>query len=1011
MEKDIYFDAAFDIEKLLANLPPYIVLDCETNQGKTRYEDIITIGMAWTDNEDCTTIKSVCFHVDRYLPGTERGKEQIRRILAATLFNPSYPGQVIFHNVNFDLPLLLSHFYTDVENYKFRIKDFCQIWDTAALSRTLDNRKFVFHADELGRACHGLKYLVEEYFGVHYGDVVGKGNTREIPIKVLAEYNIEDCVHTLNLFFLLRGIAKSVGTQWDYFANKEMPFILAIVGINWRGVGFDYARSKELANFVLNAAEREGNVLSEGLGRRVNIQSKRELISAFIQNPNLLVLKNGEMVPVSLPFITEKGQSQVDISSFKYMRDQITSTDDISQNTRSILNCLIRCMELWQAFSQIEQLQKHARKLEDGNYRLFARYTVDARTGRVKCGSPSVHGISNEMFSDSEIGPSDHHLHKIRDEFKSVRCLLAVGNKEMQELISIDISGLDLGVMAAALLKYDPDTFWAQCFRKYGGHSPDTHFSILQKVFPEEFIQAFTGYVSQLGSGWSAHKLLDYWVTKEEDGEITFIRRTNNGEIHFLESEWVPKNFRDLNKTIRSGMKTGNLAVSYGQGASDYALGLMDALKRPVSEEEAKERLDRFMSVFPELVFFKDDVMNSVYQDGFIDSPFGRRIYADVWTELNQKQRIATETGTPDLYEFIIYDGGKYWYVKAESWVKASLPLVENLKVRRGKNLLSFKKIHTVFELDAQTFEIKKKPNFSQRTRKSEVNSIEQSKFEKDIFEITSEVDALLSFGAGWEPYTEKLRDTWEKDGLFHLPGAKIVFYRVDLPTPSAKYFHAYRGFSRVAKSFFAIYCQSVAAIVAKVTLNEIQKGLEDRTETGHLVLFPHDQYVSEADKSEEGVVRSIFKASVESDNIGLFPTGEGFGFCGEIEGPSPDFSFNKQNIINKGEKMKNVNKRMDEQELSAWWKSETSKTINEVIEDIEILEETMNGGTISFSFSDPNPMVRHLLAVINSCSNPKTKDAWGLRVGLDTTARVLNIPVAEIEAEIVRRRAGMMRA
>ena len=901
MAKPIYFDKKFDVAHFLANIPKYIVLDTETSKGGTRREDIVTVGLVASNGPDEPRQK-VCFHVDPYLPWTEQANAQLQQILDATLFNPSFPGQCIFHNADFDMPLLLSRYYNRAEasTFKFRTKNFCRVLDTAALSRTLDNRKYVFHADQLNRPCHGLKFLSEELLDEFYGDVVGKRNAREIPIMELVDYNIKDCDCTLDIFFHLRNQANACVVNkhsiheksvWDYFNEIEMPFVWNIVGLNWRGVGFDHLRAKEMADVVMTAIEREENAIAEGLGRRVNLQAKHSLISAIQQNPNLCVLREGYLRLISLPFETERGQQQVDIASFKFLRNGIKESDPASLRTRKTLNHLIRALELWQAYAHIEQLQKHAVKLADGTYRLFPRYTIDARTGRVKCGRPNLQALAGEMFGESEIGNSDFLLLRLKNDFETVRCLLTVANKETQEMISVDISGLDLGVIGIALMDYDPEAYWAQCFRRYNGFSPDTHYAILQRAFPEEFMQAFAAHANLLGSDWTSKKLLDFWVTKEIDGKINFIRRTDTNQVHSVPVASISKTAQKINKTIRSGGKTDNLAISYGQGPQQYALSLMEALGRPVTMAEAKARLGRFMDAFPELVEFKNEVMNSVYRDGYKDTPFGRRIFADIFTELIRYYQLARESGTADEYEFIISQKGSYFYAKVAGWQRASLPVVENMKVRRDRHLLAFRKVHTLYELDPTTFALKKNPDFSRRSRKSESNPTDQSKYEKTLFEITEEVDAFLYMGTAWEPAAEELRRLWDRDGLLVIPDKQVVFYRVKLPTPSAAFFHKFRNFASIARSQFAIHSQALAAIVAKQNFNLIQQELEALTDSAHIVLFPHDQYVTEGLKYEREIILDILTKSIAIDKPGLFPSNQGYGFTGEIEGPSSNFS------------------------------------------------------------------------------------------------------------------------
>ena len=141
----------FDLRSFLRDLPPFFSIDVETT-GLERDDEIITASISWPFG-DKKKISSFPFHLDRFSPGTEKSNRDFKRILDATLFNPAYKGVVIFHNVTFDLPLLLRRYYRTPPHawrsapekvrqilrrtfrkpahpcsYHFRLKDFCKIY-------------------------------------------------------------------------------------------------------------------------------------------------------------------------------------------------------------------------------------------------------------------------------------------------------------------------------------------------------------------------------------------------------------------------------------------------------------------------------------------------------------------------------------------------------------------------------------------------------------------------------------------------------------------------------------------------------------------------------------------------------------------------------------------------------------------------------------------------------------------------------------------------------------------
>lgn len=884
----------FNVNEFLANLPNNISVDIETD-GLEVNAEIITASIAWTHDEGCT-VASAAFHLDRHNQNLKQADRIFRKILDATLFNPTYAGVVVFHNAAFDLPFLLRRYFrvhkprqellncisrlrsaepANPVNYRFLLSDFCKVYDTQALSRSLRNNKFVSHADPRGERCHSLKYLAREHLSVdHKGfrDTIGPGNIRMANLKTVLEYNRKDAELTLQLFFYLRQVAKA--TEWHYFNNTESPFIMGIIGLNWRGLPFNFGRAKALANQIKSEMFRLETEIFSGVGWSFNLRSQRELSNALFGNAKLTYLYKGRERRLTPLYESETGQRKVDISTLVKLRKSTWDGSGTPPSSHRVLNQIIQYLEIGQAYEDIEKLQRHAVLMSNSTYRIFSRITADAKTGRIKCGSPNVLGIPKEIFTDSIIDPNDKGLFAIK-EFKSVRSLISVDDPGSEEILSIDISGLDIGVITAGLLAHDKNTYWQRCFERFGpdkDHKLDTHLAILRRISPTDYIIALQAFSSHLGISHGDSRIQEYWVTKEQNRipddertkEISFIH-ADTDKVISISSDLIPNKEKRSKKLLRDSMKTINLAIPYNQGAAKLAKGLSDATGRDVKEGEARERLAHYHKIFPEIRNFQDSIANAVYHSGNIQSPFGRVIYADVFDELNMHHYNSLAKGEPGTYEFIAAINGKYWYVRAESWMKTSESVIQGLRLKPGAKILSFSKITAIYQINRQIFRKKQRADNSQFSKKSETNNLEQSAFEENMFAITHEIDQARRFGTSWEPEAEQIRSGWICGGAFQIPEKAVVLYRAVLPNPSSNFFRIYKSLLKVAKPFFATYCQAEATIVAKLCMNEIQRALENNSLTASLLFFIHDQFDVIANKQERDLIRKIFHCAIES--------------------------------------------------------------------------------------------------------------------------------------------------
>lgn len=941
----------FNLAAFIKKPPAFISIDIETT-GLEVWDGIACIAFAWSNQppKSLTDIQSKAFHVDRYYPHTKKSDHQVREVLKATLFNPDYKGQVIFHNANFDLPRLIARYFSPParpgapsafsrflrcaparpENYLLRTSDFCTVYDSMALSRSLKQNKYVSHLSPKMERCHSLKYLSWHYLKIKHDtfeDVIGGGNIRTTDFGLIEKYNRRDTELTLLLFFVLKDHAQKRRGEWEYFVTDEMPFTMGVIALNHQGVGFDAKRAKNWAIEIRRCMVELANEIFSIAGRSFDLDSQPELAKAIFRNPNVRAFQDEKLQPLLPQRKTGTGKIKVDTESLAIRRVSIEAIDPESLRARHFLNQVIKYLELSQAYSDIEKLERAAEQMPDGHFRIFATFTADAKTGRVKCGGPNILGLAKAIFDNAEIDGKKHvdnSLVKIRDEFKSVRSLICTSNSRLR-FLSSDISGLDIGCIAAELLRFRPNTVWARLFHRHKvGKSfvcEDIHGGLLRETEPEQFAVAIKGFSSKLS--W---KHMDFLVTKEtEDSRGRKVIHFIHAATYAVKTVYTAKSQTAMKalKQVREGMKTLNFAIPYNLGPVQLALKLTKVFNRwnnPIKEAEAKKMLERYHATFPEIRQFQDEVAAAVYNKGYFQTPFGRVIYADVWDELNECYSLNEAEGKPGIYEFVIFsarktllgqteDGHKtqniapsqrrYWHVRAEGWLKPQDVTTKNFRLQGGVAPFVFRRILSLREIDSYTFRKKKMlVNYSPFAKKTESNLEEQSEYEQNLFAISFDIDTARKFAAGangtgsWTLEAEDIRDGWVKNGAYQLPEKDILFYRVTLRNPSSKYFHKFRSFRKVAKPFFPLVCQAIAACVAKRCMNEIQKRLEKETWSATIALFVHDQYVVQMHSNEMKKVRRILKQCIESAKKLYDGRDYPIQFTGETKGPSDRYSF-----------------------------------------------------------------------------------------------------------------------
>ena len=105
--------------------PPLLAIDVETT-GLDRTSEIVTLAIGWQEQDGSVTSES--FYLDRFskLPNETATNEVIvRQLLDWSLFRASFPGLILFHNLNFDIPFLMERFRPDVN--RLTAAQFCRL--------------------------------------------------------------------------------------------------------------------------------------------------------------------------------------------------------------------------------------------------------------------------------------------------------------------------------------------------------------------------------------------------------------------------------------------------------------------------------------------------------------------------------------------------------------------------------------------------------------------------------------------------------------------------------------------------------------------------------------------------------------------------------------------------------------------------------------------------------------------------------------------------------------------
>lgn len=849
------------MELWTANLFSSYAIDIETT-GLGRECEIISAAIAWDDG-DC--IKSEGFWLDRYCNHSASDREKFQAFINRTLLNPEYPGEIVFHNIDFDLKYLLRRF-SGIG--RFSSNSICKVSDTLTISRVSKNNKYISHIDPKRLSCHSLKFLAKEFLNIEhksFDETVNHGNIRFADRETVLRYNRDDAEITLRLYRLFRKTLDSA--EWSYIEKVEIPHLLNLFHMNWSGVPYDATNARHWLQNITDQMTLLEKQIHIAAGSTFNIGSQRELIAHLFFNPRLTYRRDGFDEPMKPLYLTPTGQSKVDLDTLVEISRRLRECSNDAAICVDFINLVIQYTELSKTISFIETHLHHVQRI-DGHERLFPNFSAEAKSGRIKSSKPNLLGLPKKIYKKT-----DSRLLSEEDRHKSVRNLLRV--PDAYEVWSIDINALDLTVVTNEVRRFNPAFPWIELFERQTEHDIDIHMAVSARMDKKRYSDVLAPLKDQL-----QHEILDYIALKAKSDGVPFLHRKSS-EIEFARFPNDDGIMASEIKKRRTLSKEINLSTTYMMGAGMLAQKLMKETGIPYTGAEARDHLNKFYETFPEIRKFQDEIGTKIYQHGFVQSVFGRKYFADVFDELNEHFHHSKSSGTPDKFEFICKINGKYWYVKAQSWLKQKSDLLKNLKLLESPFGFCFSKILCIEQLDNYTFRRRRKKRSSLFQKKSEQQQDEVSDYELNRIGLTNEIDRHLSYGSSVTEEANEILNSLVKDGVYFIPEKQILFYRVHLQNPSSKYFKFYKGFMKVVRKFFPMYCQGVAASVASMCLTQLRTEIESNGIDAQILLFVHDQIDVMVNKNDAAQMQKMLNSCVRSPKQPF-----SIPLSGKLEGP-----------------------------------------------------------------------------------------------------------------------------
>ena len=273
-------EAAF--EKLLFKLnnsshDTIISIDIETT-GLERADEIVCAAIAFKNKE---SIETFSFWLDRFHEPDHADESRFIKILSMTLFKPSFEGTVVFHNMDFDLKMILDRFHKKDD---LNFSELSPLMDTLTISRLSKNNKYIAHTDPDKISCHSLKYLARDLLKddshTTFEEAVEGKNIRTANKSSVLKYNEKDAALTADLYQYFKKTLSA--EEWNYLESISIPQLKSIIHMNWYGVPFNFSKAQETLKGLNTFIEQKQLTIFKRVGRSFNIKSQKELSSALL---------------------------------------------------------------------------------------------------------------------------------------------------------------------------------------------------------------------------------------------------------------------------------------------------------------------------------------------------------------------------------------------------------------------------------------------------------------------------------------------------------------------------------------------------------------------------------------------------------------------------------------------------------------------------------------------------------------------------------------------------------
>jgi len=818
--------------------------------------DIETDGLNRKSEIFCAATASSCkstefFMLDRY--GDNSGQAGLESRLDSTVFNPRYGGIVICHNAVFDIPRLWHRF----RGSSAQIQLCPRIHDTMALSRLIRNSKTRGFFDEFKRSAHSLKFLTEEYLGISHStfeDVTGLNSIRLADRAKLETYNREDARLTLKLHDELVRILDEQEIQ--YFHDFEVPHTQNIIFLAMHGLRVDLRGLETLRAFLEDKKFNLERYIWRRLSRTISLSSPQAISRAIYQNSALKLRHSAGAIP--RPFgpleFTETGGPSADGKALKLLLNQYGGIEG-NEGAIELVQWLIEYAEIETTLEKLDEISQQLvyprNQFPSCEGTVYPNISASAVTGRVQASKPNVLAIPKKIFKRAE----PEYIYDL--PFKSVRNLIV--SEKANPIVSIDINGLDLGVLAWGASRFRPDSDWVDFFRNHGTDEVpqyiDPHLNVLRKLDPE----LVAHHLKPLHA--VPKDLENYWICKidKKNPTIKLIPRTKSALV--FESIYANEDDLDRLFSLRDAGKQINLGVSYLMGPTGLAKKLREVAAEDYSLAYSKKLLKKFYEEYFEIREFQDSIAAAILNRGFERTPFGRKIWEPCWGYLSQHK---------GALDFVIKIDSKFWLVSVIGLRKENCTRIVGMESAERLPRIGFDKVLHLTELPSVIF---KAPSIISDPNKSSETAPGDEEFELPFPAITDEIDRFLRWNQESKvPDYEFAHSHFIHEGKFCLPESKIKFYRYSNAQGSGRFFRKYTSLQRAAKTFFPAFCQSVATDVAKRTLTHVRSRLTEECPEARILLFVHDSIDVECHERDTATVQRILTEAVSLSH-------EEFGF------------------------------------------------------------------------------------------------------------------------------------